>query len=63
MSIYAFGFVLALVLYFGYLLMKNKRINSLGLVIAIVLGLLSWIGVILMIGVISLTNDNKTNGD
>jgi hypothetical protein len=63
MSIYAFGFGLALVLYFGYLIMKNKRINSLGLVIAIVLGLLSWIGVILMIGVISFTNDTRTNGD
>jgi hypothetical protein len=47
MSIYGIGFVLAIVLYFIYVFRNEKRVTSDNLIIGIVLGILSWFGVII----------------
>lgn len=59
MSIYAIGFVIAVVIYLYYVTAKqNKTIDTLNLIIAIILGLMSWFGVIIMLLVLSFTKKN-----
>lgn len=52
MSIYGIGFILAAVLYFYYALKEHKTLKSHHLIMAILAGIFSWIGVIVMIAVI-----------
>ena len=56
--IYAIGFVVALVFYLIYTnAFRKKSITKVDLIIAICLGLLSWVGVILLIIIIKLPDE------
>jgi uncharacterized membrane protein len=52
MSIYAIGFVVAIILYVIYALKEKKSLNKTDLILAIAAGLSSWIGVIVLIAII-----------
>jgi len=49
MPIYGIGFLLAIALYFYFVVNMGRKIKSLDLIVGIVLGLFSWLGVIAMI--------------
>ncbi len=52
--IYAIGFIIAAVFYLGYVLNNGKSITALTLILAILFGLASWFGVIIMLIIVSL---------
>jgi hypothetical protein len=49
MSIYAIGFVLAIVLYLVFNLKNGKSLSKYDFVVAIALGIFSWFGVMISI--------------
>lgn len=54
MSMYSIGFVIAFSLYLIHVTQRGRDITKLSVVIAILLGLLSWFGVIISLFIMSL---------
>lgn len=58
MSFYTIGFVIAAILYFVHNMQKGKEITKYDVILAIITGLTSWFGVIIMLLIMSFKGRN-----
>lgn len=59
MSFYTIGFIIAAILYFVHNMQKGKEVTKYNVILAILTGLLSWIGVVMMLLFMSFKERNK----
>ena len=56
-SIYTFGIFVAIILFIIYMITNSRKFNTLNIIGVIAIGMMSWIGVIIMF--VLLTPDRK----